>query len=137
MNKLIFSPQITPAQLAEFAEQGIAQIICHRPDGESAYQPDFAMIEQVATEMGISCHYLPVPAGEFPEEMIASTKALLQNGKKTMMYCRSGTRSCIIWAAIAAENGEKLDDIINQAAELGYGIGQLRGFLAARQEKHS
>ena len=133
MNDLQFSPQIQPEHLADLAEQGIQQIICHRPDGEEIGQPSFADIAEAAADCGIDCHHLPVRGGEFPEDMIAATKKLLENGKNTFMYCRSGTRSCTIWEAIAAENGDNIDDIINQAAELGYGIGQLRDYLAARQ----
>lgn len=127
------SPQLYLQDIAALQEAGVRLIICHRPDGEEAEQPAYAVIEAAAANAGIAAAFVPVSGGEFSEQAIAQTKALLAKGERTHMYCRSGTRSTIIWAAAEAETGRNLNDIIDTAAAAGYGIGQLHAFLAARQ----
>jgi len=42
--KLSVSPQITPDDLAVLKDKGFRAIICNRPDGEGADQPNFPEI---------------------------------------------------------------------------------------------
>ncbi len=47
------SPQISPDDVAQLADQGFKSIVSNRPDGESADQPDFAAIEAAAKAHGL------------------------------------------------------------------------------------
>lgn len=125
--------QISPEDMETLKADGVKQLICHRPDDEEPNQIPFADIEAAAKDAGIVATHLPVRGGEFPEQAIQETATILAKNERTHMYCRSGTRSTIIWAACQAEQGRDLDDIIDTAANAGYGIGQLRDFLASRQ----
>ncbi|SUO96453.1 TIGR01244 family sulfur transferase [Suttonella ornithocola] len=131
------SPQIQTNELEKLAESDIKHIICHRPDEEENEQPSFEVIEKEAEKVDIKAYHLPVRDGEFPEQAIAKTAEILaraaEQQEKVHMYCRSGTRSTIIWAAIEAQKGTDLESIIDTAANAGYGIGQLRDFLAQYQ----
>lgn len=127
------SPQISPEDIATLKANGVTHIICHRPDDEDPNQIPFADIEAVAEEAGITAIHIPVQGGEFPAQAIHQTAEILAKNERTHMYCRSGTRSTIIWAACEASHGKNLDEIIDTAAQAGYGIGQLRAFLATHQ----
>ncbi len=131
--QIIVSPQPTLAELESLPAQGIEQIISNRPDDEDPSQVPFAEMAAAAEKLGIAAYDFPVSGGTFPKSVIAQVAETLANGKKTLMYCRTGTRSTIIWAAIRASQGEDLDSLIDRAAEAGYGIGQLRDFLAEFQ----
>ena len=48
-----------------------------------------------------------------------------------LAYCRSGTRSCNLWALAAAKAGGDPDKITADAAAAGYDLGNLRPLLDA------
>lgn len=129
-DRLYFSEQIRPEDLPALQAAGIEQIICHRPDGESPDQPDFAAIAQAAQAHGMSALHYPV-AGQFADDVIQGTWQALQNGKATLMYCRSGTRSCVSWALGEAAHGGDAQDLIARAADIGYDLTPLKAQLEA------
>lgn len=126
--QLYFATQIQPQDLPQLKAAGIEQIICHRPDGESPEQPDFADIAQAAAAENIATLHYPV-AGEFPPSVIDGTWQALQDGKTTLMYCRSGTRSCIVWALGEAAHGADAQQLMTQAAAIGYDLSPVKALL--------
>ena len=61
--------------------------------------------------------------------------ALEQAEGPILAYCRSGTRSTLLWALAAAKQGETPDAIARAAAQAGYDVGPIRpmiDMLAAR-----
>lgn len=101
---LSVSAQITPTDLKFVKQQGFGSIICNRPDGESADQPTFAKIANVAKELGLQTYYLPIASGNVSdEEATEFGKVMGELPGPTLVYCRSGMRSTILhdrWAAL-------------------------------------
>jgi TIGR01244 family protein len=128
---LYVSAQIQPGELPALQAQGIAQIICHRPDGEEPAQPAFADIAAAATALGIRALHLPVAGGQFSAETVAATRDALAEGTPTLMYCKSGMRSTTAWALGEAAAGGNADEIIARAATCGYDLSPLRARLTA------
>lgn len=128
-------PQVLPEELADLKAQGFTQIICNRPDGEGPDQPSFASMETAATAAGMKAYYAPFIAGDFPIESLNTVIDALATGEKTAMYCLSGTRSVILWAAREVLAGRDVESVINDAAQIGYGIGQLHGFFDSLAER--
>ena len=126
---LYVSAQIQPEDLPALKTQGIAQIICHRPDGEAPTQPAFADIAAAANALGIRTLHLPVTGGQFPPETVAATRDALADGTPTLMYCKSGMRSATAWALGEAAAGGNADEIIARAAACGYDLSPLRAAL--------
>ena len=124
---LYVSAQIYPEDLPALRAAGIAQIICHRPDGESADQPDFAVIAHAAGDDMRMVH-IPV-AGSFPDEAVKATQAALANGLPTLIYCRTGTRSTILWAIGEARQGQSVEALLERAAAIGYDLQPVYGLL--------
>jgi len=86
--------QIRAEDLADLHELGIRTIICNRPDGEAADQPDFAALQQAAQHYDITMHYIPVvPPQVMPEQVQAMAQALQQAEQPVFAYCKSGGRS--------------------------------------------
>lgn len=128
---LYVSAQIQPEELPALKTQGIAQIICHRPDGEAPTQPAFATISAAADALGIRALHLPVAGGQFTPEIVAATREALKGGTPTLMYCKSGMRSTTAWALGEAAAGGNVDEILARAAACGYDLSPLRVQLAA------
>lgn len=96
---LAVSSQITAADVAEIAAIGIRAIICNRPDGEEPNQPIFGEIEAAAKEFGLEARYQPVVSGGVRDEDGRAFGVLLDDlPKPVLAYCRSGTRSTMLWA---------------------------------------
>ena len=97
------SPQISAEDVASIAEEGYRAIICNRPDGEGSDQPPFEMIEAAAKKAGIEARYVPVQSGMMTEQDVSAfSDALSELESPLVAYCRSGTRSAMLYSALEA-----------------------------------
>ncbi|UIP07154.1 TIGR01244 family sulfur transferase [Erythrobacter sp. SDW2] len=121
------SPQITPADVAAAKELGITLIVNNRPDGESGDQPAGAEIEAAAREAGIAYVTIPVTAAGFSQPQVeAMREALAANDGPVLGFCRSGTRSTLLWSLAQASMGAEPDEVATAAAEAGYDVSPVR-----------
>jgi len=121
------SPQIGLAEVAEAAAQGITLIVNNRPEGESDDQVPGAEIEAAAKAAGLGYVAIPVTHAGFSEGQVkAMGEALAGADGKVLAYCRSGTRSTLLWALAEAGRGGDPAAIADQAAQAGYDITPVR-----------
>ena len=131
-DRIFASPQITPEDVREAAAKGFATIVNNRPDGEEPGQPDGAEIEAAAREAGLAYHAIPISGGQFGEEQVrAMQEALSSSDGPVLAFCRSGTRSTLLWSMAQADAGRDLGEIAAQAAKAGYDISPIAGMLQA------
>ena len=117
------SPQLTVGDISAAKEQGIGLIINNRPDGEAPDQPEGHEIEQAARSHGIDYVAIPVSSAGFSLPQVdAMVEALAKSDGKTLAFCRSGTRSTLLWAMARAKTGHDLDKISRQAMAAGYDV---------------
>ncbi|WP_039332860.1 TIGR01244 family sulfur transferase [Novosphingobium subterraneum] len=126
--KTYASPQIGLAEVAYAKALGIGMIINNRPEGESDDQTPGADIEAAARDAGIAYVAIPVShAGFSMPQVEAMQAALAQAGDAPVLaYCRSGTRSTLLWALAQARSGLDPDEIATRAAGAGYDISPIR-----------
>lgn len=93
------APQLSPEDLAEVAKQGYKSVIVNRPDGEGgAAQPTFATMQAAAQQLGLEMRYVPVQSGGVtPADAERFRTAFAELPKPVLAYCRSGTRSSVLW----------------------------------------
>ena len=116
------SDQISQQDIAEIAAKGIRTIICNRPDGEGADQPNIIEIQEAAIQHGIQLEYLPVVSGRVTDEQAVEFKQIYQKSQKPLLaFCRSGTRSITLWA-LSQVVEQSLDQMLLQAKALGYDL---------------
>ena len=124
------SPQIGLAEVAEAALLGVRLIVNNRPEGESEDQIAGAEIEAAARAAGIDYVAIPVTHSGFSEPQVkAMAKALDGAGGPVLAYCRSGTRSTLLWALSEASQGGDPDALTNMAAKAGYDISPVRPLM--------
>ena len=124
---MLASPQITVADVAAAKEAGVKLIVNNRPEGESDDQTPGAEIEAAAREAGID--YLAVPIGQsgFSQPQVqALAEALDKTDGPVLGYCRSGTRSTLLWALAQASRGEDPEELEQAAAQAGYDVTPVR-----------
>ena len=126
------SPQIAPEDVADIAAAGFVGIVNNRPDGEDAGQPEGAAVRAAAEAAGLAYTEIPVTQAGFSHPQIdAMVQALDSAGGPVLAYCRSGTRSCNLWALAQAKQGRDPDVLIAKGREAGYDLNGLRPLLEA------
>ncbi len=126
------APQITPADVAAIKAAGFVAIVNNRPDEEEAGQPSGDAIRAAAEAAGLAYTAIPITHAGFSHPQIdAMTQVLTQADGPVLAYCRSGTRSCNLWALAAAKAGRNPDVLVQQAAGAGYDLSAMRPTLDA------
>ena len=117
------SPQITKEDVKKIAELGYSVIINNRPDNESDGQPSSDDIKDLALKNGLEYHYIPViSAGNISDDNIEELSNILENQKTPVLaFCRSGTRSTIVWA-LSQRSSLGQEKVVNCAKNAGYDI---------------
>ena len=129
-DKISVSPQITVEQVAEAKSMGATLIINNRPDDESPDQTNGAEIEAAARAAGLDYVAIPVTHSGFSAgQLEAMTKALASAEGKVLAYCRSGTRSTLLWALSRAKEGANPMQLSSTAASAGYDLSPIRPML--------
>ena len=117
------APQITPDEVQQLADQGFRALICNRPDGEAADQPNFSEIEAAAKKAGLEIRNLPIVSGKVSDQDAADFGAAMQELPRPILaYCRTGTRSATLWS-LSQANRMSVADILAATKAAGYDMG--------------
>lgn len=138
LSDLVFaSPQIDLEDVREAARHGIALVINNRPEGESDDQTPGEEIEAAVRAAGMDYVAIPITHAGFSQSQVAAMASALEAARgPALAYCRSGTRSTLLWALAEASCGGDPEQIAAQAARAGYDISPVRAavdMLAAGQ----
>lgn len=127
---VLASPQITLDDVAAAAAQGVGLIVNNRPEGESDDQTPGAAIEAAARAAGMDYVAIPVTHAGFSEGQVkAMAAALSSTDKPVLAYCRSGTRSTLLWALAEASRGKSPHALSAAAAQAGYDVSPVRALM--------
>ncbi|MBB6123663.1 TIGR01244 family sulfur transferase [Sphingobium subterraneum] len=132
-DRILVSPQIAVEDVARAKDLGVTFIINNRPDDEEPGQVNGATIEAAAKDAGIGYAAVPVSHGGFaPWQLDGMADALANAGDGTLLaYCRSGTRSTLLWALTRARAGDDRDALAETAAAAGYDLAPVRQIMDA------
>ena len=123
-------PQPEIADIAELANRGYRSIISNRPDGESPDQPEWHDIKAAATARNMEAVQIPVIASQITDEDVRSFRDAVERLPKPIAaFCRTGTRSTLLWA-LANEASLTVDERIQIAAKEGYDLEPFRALLS-------
>lgn len=124
------SPQIGIDAIAEAKALGIVRIINNRPEDESEDQTPGTEIEAAAKAAGIDYVAIPVTHAGFSQAQVdAMQEALNSADGPVLAYCRSGTRSTLLWALARAKAGDSPAVIASRAASAGYDVTPVRQLI--------
>jgi len=124
--------QISVDDVAEAARQGFVAIVNNRPDDEQPGQPSGAEIEAAAKANGLSYRAIPIThAGFSTNQVDAMVEALSAAQGPLLAFCRSGTRSTLVWALARTMMGDEPDALAAKAEAAGYDLTPIRASLDA------
>ena len=116
------SGQIQASDVATLAASGVTIIVNNRPDGEEPGQPPGAEIEAAARAAGLDYAFIPISGALSDDKIAAMGTALADAEGKTLIFCKSGTRSTWLWALTLARQGADADELLLRAARAGYDL---------------
>ena len=129
-NTIYAAPQIGLAEIAEASALGVTLVINNRPEGESDEQTPGSEIEAAARAAGMDYVAIPVTHSGFSEPQVEAMAAALEGATGGVLaYCRSGTRSTLLWALAEASQGGDPDALTNMAAKAGYDVNPIRPLM--------
>ena len=129
-DRVYASPQIGLAEVAEAARTGFGLIINNRPEDESDDQTPGPAIAAAAAASGLSYVSIPVTHAGFSEAQVtAMAQALASTDGPVLAYCRSGTRSTLLWALAEASRGQSPHALAAAANQAGYDLSPVRTLL--------
>ena len=133
---ILVSQQLTLDDVTAAAAEGVVVIVNNRPDGEEPSAPQGEDIAAAAAAAGLNYVAIPIGHSGFSEPQVDAMIAALEQAEGPILaYCRSGTRSTLLWALAAAKQGMAPDAIARTAAQAGYDVSPIRpmiDMLAAR-----
>ncbi len=128
--QIMASPQISLADLASARALGVRLVINNRPEGESDDQTPGDVIEQAARAAGMDYLAIPITHSGFSHGQVAAmAEALAANEGPILAYCRSGTRSTLLWALAQASRGHDPDALARSAMHAGYDLTPVRSMM--------
>lgn len=127
---MLVSPQIAPEDLEEAEAEGVKLVVNNRPDGEEPDAPQSDAIEAAARAKGMDYLYLPITHSGISSTQIDALGTALQSvDGATLGYCRSGTRSTMVWALAQVKLGQSPDDVADAAGAAGYDVTPIRPMM--------
>jgi uncharacterized protein (TIGR01244 family) len=131
-DRISVAPQIAPEDMAAIKAAGFVAIVNNRPDDEEGGQPSGDTIRAAAEAAGLAYSAIPVTHAGFSHPQIdAMAAALTAADGPVLAYCRSGTRSCNLWALAAAKAGRDPELLVAQARGAGYDLAGMKPTLDA------
>jgi uncharacterized protein (TIGR01244 family) len=124
------APQISVEDVAAIKAAGFTAIVNNRPDDEEAGQISGEAIRQAALAAGLTYTAIPITHAGFSYPQIEAMAEVLAGAEGPVLaFCRSGTRSCNLWALAQARNGADADELIAKGAGAGYNLDGIRPLL--------
>lgn len=137
-DQLQVSPQITVDHVSLAAAQGFTLIVNNRPEDESDDQTPGADIAAAAAAAGLQYIAIPITHAGFSEPQVEAMATALNGAEGPVLaYCRSGTRSTLLWALAEASDGGDPDSITNLAAKAGYDVSPVRPLMDMLKARHT
>jgi uncharacterized protein (TIGR01244 family) len=132
-DRILVSPQISVEDVARAKEMGATFIVNNRPDDEEPGQVNGAQIEAAARAAGIGYAAVPVAHGGFaPWQLDGMAQAIDAAGEGILLaYCRSGTRSTLLWSLTRARAGDDPETLSATAQAAGYDLTPVRQIMDA------
>lgn len=114
------SPQVAPEDMATLAAEGFTMVINNRPDAEIGPEAGSDAMRAAAEAAGLTFVANPVVNGALTLEMVETQgRSCTEARGPVFAYCRSGTRSSIVWA-LSQAGQVPTGEILAALAQAGY-----------------
>lgn len=129
-NAVMVAAQISVDGVAQAQGMGVTTIVNNRPDGEAPDEPQGDVIAAAARAAGLEYVAIPVThAGFSGPQITAMAEALTSAPGPVLAYCRSGTRSTLLWALARTQLGDDKAALQDKAHAAGYDLSSIEPLI--------
>jgi uncharacterized protein (TIGR01244 family) len=118
------APQLVEADLIALRELGFKRIINNRPEAESADQPSGEGIRIAAESLGLEYVSNPMDLSNLSQKQVDLQRDALLEDKKTLAFCRTGTRSSVLWVLLENSKGGDSGDLVSYVSGKGFDLSR-------------
>lgn len=118
------APQLVKEDVAALKLQGFERIINNRPEAESDDQPSTESIRNATEALGMEYVSNPIDLAKLSQEQVDYQGGALVDRKKTLAFCRTGTRSSVLWVLLESGKGSDYNDLLSQVAGKGFDLSR-------------
>ena len=116
------APQLIEADLALLKLQGFERIINNRPEAEVDDQPAGESIRIAAESLGMEYISNPIDLSKLSQEQVDLQDTALAETKKTLAFCRTGTRSSVLWVLLENGKGGDSGKLVSYVSDKGFDL---------------
>lgn len=129
--------QVLPEDMREIAELGFRTVINNRPDGEEMGQPGDDELRVAAEAAGLAYVFVPMTLPTLSPDLVKQHHAAIEASEGPVFaFCRSGTRSTVLWALTqVCFHGKSFSEVASAAAREGYDLSGMGPMLEAYREE--
>ncbi len=129
--------QILSQEMSEIANLGFKTVINNRPDGEEMGQPVNDDLKAAAEAAGLSYVFIPMTLPTLSPALVTQHHMAIEaSDGPVFAFCRSGTRSTILWALTqVCFHGASISEVTSSAAREGYDLSGIAPLLEGYREE--
>ncbi|ADZ91741.1 TIGR01244 family sulfur transferase [Marinomonas mediterranea] len=124
------SPQLTLRDIETAASDGVELIINNRPDGESEDQPLSSDLAKRAEELGMQFVSNMYDFKTLTQHHVDVQGESIALGKKTLSFCRTGTRSSVLWVLSEVKLGGDYSDLRQFVEAKGFDLSRCEAAMS-------
>ncbi|MGO2356459.1 MAG: TIGR01244 family sulfur transferase [Marinomonas foliarum] len=124
------APQILVEDIETLKGLGFEKIINNRPDLESDDQPTDNDLRAEAEVLGLEYVSNPIDLSKLSKEHVRVQAEALIDSKKTLAFCRTGTRSSVLWLLSENAKGKSSDELSSYVAGKGFDLSRCAAAMA-------
>lgn len=117
-------PQAIADDFAELKSMGFERIINNRPDGEVEGQPLSSDLKAAAQKLGLEYIENPIDLNALGEQQVEIQSDALTDAKKTFAFCRTGTRSSVLWVLVKNAQGNAYPELVGYVSSKGFDLAR-------------
>jgi len=132
------APQLVAGDFEKLRGLGFAGVIDNRPDDEEGVALPSSLAADHARKAELAFHYVPAVGHDlFGKDLVDQMDDALRAATGPVLaYCKSGTRSAILWALAEARH-RPMSQILADLARADYELEMLRSELEAEAARFS
>lgn len=124
------APQISVDDLSALKEQGFTLIVNNRPDAEAEDQPTAQQLQQAAEALGLQYAWNPIELPKLAQQHVDSQAEIISPAQKTLAFCRTGTRSSVLWVLLENAKGHSYTELSSSVAAKGFDLTRCEPAMA-------
>lgn len=131
LDELYFvAPQLAESDIALLKAQGFERIINNRPEAESDDQPSGDSLRAVAESLGMEYVSNPINLAALSQDQVDFQRRALLSEKKTLAFCRTGTRSSVLWVLLENSKGVDYSELVELVSGKGFDLSRCASAMA-------